>query len=103
MAKKAKSDAAEKPAGKKGESMKAGRDIPVRGLTRRELKEMKKKGLNPATLAAGKAEDAMDYVLALICTKDDLAYLDDQCNAEALAVYRRIMDLTYGRADEEKN
>lgn len=80
-----------------------GREISIRGLTRKEIRKMSTDGLNPGQVTLARSEEAMDHVLGRVLGKADLDFLDDQLNAESIRVYRRILDLTYGRADEEKN
>lgn len=80
-----------------------GRDIRVRGLTRREVKQLRGKGLDPGHITAAFAEETMDAVMDMVLEKDDLDFLEDQVNAESLKVFRRILDLTFGKADAVKN
>ncbi|MBA2881833.1 ferritin-like protein [Desulfosalsimonas propionicica] len=80
-----------------------GRQIEVRGLTRKEVKELAEDGLNLGALPRSLAEQAVDAVFKRVLSQDDTDYLDGLVNAEAVRVYRRIMDLTYGSGEEEKN
>ena len=88
----------------------AARKIPVRGLTRREVREFRNAGMDLNFFPPTKADEVMDWVLLLgVCPgdatghKESLEYLEDIDNAESLKVFRRIMDLTFGRKVEEKN
>lgn len=80
-----------------------GRQIELRGLTRKEVKELAEDGLNLGALPRSLAEQAVDAVFKRVLSQDDMDYLDGLVNAEAVRVYRRIMDLTYGSGEEEKN
>ena len=79
------------------------RDIPVRGLTRNELKGLINSGLNPSVLDMANADGCMDKIFSLVLTEDDIQFLGDLCNSEAVRVFRSILELTYGREDEIKN
>lgn len=80
-----------------------GRDIGVRGLTRREVKTLRGRGLDPGSITTARAEDTMDAVMETVLDPGDIDYLDDQTNAESLKVFSRILDLTYGKEGAEKN
>lgn len=81
-----------------------GREITIRGLKRKEVKHLKKEhDINLGNIRLAQAEDAADKVFELVLTPEDIEYLDDQVNAEAVRVFHEIMGATYGKEDEKKN
>ena len=80
---------------------------PVRPLTRAEMKELRKQGLDPAileissrTVAAQKTAELVDWILETVYPDlnfDALPY--PQTVAIAMSVYKA----TYGTEEEEKN
>jgi len=81
-----------------------GARINVRGLTRREVKNLADDdAINLYLIGPDKAQQAMDAVLELAVSEHDLAELDDLPNADAVKVYRGAMAETFGSRDEEKN
>jgi hypothetical protein len=80
-----------------------GRDLSVRGLTRKEVKRLKQDGFNLNNLLADQVDDAMDAVFSLAMEPDDIDYLDDCIAQESYRAFRAVMDLTFGSRDAEKN
>jgi hypothetical protein len=81
------------------------RDIEVRSLTRREIKNLKDQGYtyigcrpNP-----NNPEGVVDDALVLILDEDTNKYLDTRPMADTIKVWRGILDETYSNRDEEKN
>ena len=81
-----------------------GRDIVVRGLKRKEVKQLKNEyGINLSGLRLSQADEAADKVFELVLAPEDIEYLDEQCNAESVRVFNEIMKATYGSGEEAKN
>lgn len=81
-----------------------GREIEIRGLKRKEVKQLRQEhGIDLGNLRLAQAEEATDKVFEIVLSPEEIEFLDDQCNAEAVAVFRAIMNATYGREEEKKN
>ena len=80
-----------------------GRAWEVRGLKRKQVKELKKGGINLADLAPGKADEAMDAVFAKTFSAEDVALIDEMLNADAMRLWVAIIRETFGATEEEKN
>jgi len=80
-----------------------GRDVKVRGLTRAEIKQLAEEGINPGALPASLADTALERVLEMVLDPEDNEYLAPLVYAESVKVYKKIMDLTYGKETEAKN
>ena len=79
--------------------------IDIRGLTRKEVKKLKKDGvdlLNP-NIESKTAEDQVDTVIELILIKDQIKLFDDMEFRYYRHVYQQIMKETFGSVEEEKN
>lgn len=80
-----------------------GSSIPVRGLTRREIRECRKKGYNFESLAMISAEEAMDDVFGLILPPVQREALEDMEGKYSMAVWKACLRETFTAPDEEKN
>lgn len=80
-----------------------GTSIDVRGLLRREKREMKAAGMNLDNLPLAKADEALDRVLELTVADDVRAMLEDLPNSDSMAIWNAVMKETHGVKDEEKN
>ena len=72
----------------------------IRPLTRGEVKAQKKAGLSIGSLTAENADDYMDAVLNAVLGEE---LVDKLPNPEAVQLYKAIVTATYGRGDDEKN
>lgn len=86
-----------------GKITAGGREMALRGLTRREVRKMREDGIDLGALPMSQADLALDRVLEMVVSAEDLDYLEEQCNSESVRAFRRIMDLTWGREDEAGN
>ena len=84
-----------------------GTEIILRGLKRKEVKQLRKEKIHPGTLTpeemADKGEEVMDTMLKLVLDPDVFAMLDDLYEQEILKMFKRIMELTYVTEEESKN
>lgn len=80
-----------------------GISFDIRGLKRKELRELKQKGFDLDGLDPKKAEAAMDEVFSLILTPDRIEQIENMENKYAMAVWRACLKETYSAPDEEKN
>jgi len=82
-----------------------GREIMVRSLTRREVRDMKDLGFGSAMFIPDvkTISEAWDTALSTVLPKEDLTYLDDLPNKESKPVWEAILAETYGAEEEEKN
>ena len=79
--------------------------IVVRGLTRKEVKKLKKDGfdlMEPSTDRAS-AEKQVDTVIAMAVPKEQIKLLDDMEFRFYRHTYQSIMKETFGSVEEEKN
>jgi hypothetical protein len=75
--------------------------INVRGLKRREVKQLKRDGVNFSNLDNEAIDDVMDTVFAL---QDlDREAIDELCYGDASRIFRTIMELTFMTGEEQKN
>lgn len=80
-----------------------GRRFQVRPLLRKEVKSLRKKGYSLMVLDPDTAEDALDAVLDLVLSREELKALDNLPNSAALDIWNEILALTFGSREEEKN
>ena len=77
--------------------------IQVKGLTRGQLRELRKQGITAGTIAdmdEDKREDALDKLFKMACP--DLN-ADELLPMEGMALYNRIIGLTYVTDEAKKN
>lgn len=75
----------------------------VRGLKRKEVKALKRKGFNLAALDRANADDAMDLVFEIVFDEAVIREIDELDQAEALRLWEGVLKETYGAPGEEKN
>lgn len=78
-----------------------GKAFEIRGLKRREVKTLRAEGFRPGQLDAEKADDYMDRVFDLIGVAP--SEVDDLQYAEALELFRQVMEMTFLGEAERKN
>lgn len=78
-----------------------GRTFEVRGLKRREVKALRAGGFRPGNVDAENADDYMDKVFELIGC--DLSEVDDLEYAEAMEIFKQVMEMTFIGEGERKN
>ncbi|HCY86666.1 MAG TPA: hypothetical protein DHV36_16155 [Desulfobacteraceae bacterium] len=80
--------------------------LTISGLTRGQIKQMKKYGMTSfgvATFEVEKLEGCMEKCFDLALSASDRKFLDACKNSESVKVWREILAETYGAGDEEKN
>jgi hypothetical protein len=86
------------------EKFKAGEtEISVRALTRREVKALRAEGRDLFSFQPNKAEETLDRVFEMVLSEDDRAALEGEAYRVSIDVWREIMGLTFGKAEEAKN
>jgi hypothetical protein len=80
-----------------------GKKFEIRPLTRGEVKALRKKGYNIGNLSLENADDAADEILELVCGTEQIQEVDKLPNDQALDLFKAIIDLSYGKGDDEKN
>ncbi len=80
-----------------------GQAFEVRGLKRKEVKQLKREGIILVNLDPEMGEDAMDKVFDMVFTTDQIEEIDELQNADALQIWSAILLETYGAPGEEKN
>ena len=80
-----------------------GKKFEIRPLTRGEAKALRKKGYNIGNLSLENADDAADEILELVCGQEQIREVDKLPNDQALDLFKAIIDLSYGKGDDEKN
>jgi len=81
----------------------AGREIAYRGLKRKEVKALKKEGIDIGRMKTDDVDAVMDRLFELVLNPDDIGFLDDQLNRCALDVFKAVIAETYGDPAAEKN
>lgn len=82
-----------------------GRDIEIRGLTRKEVRDLEPYGFSCLACVPvyETADQAMEKVFDLVLSREDRAFLDDCPNSDSITVWKEILKETYGSRTEEKN
>ena len=80
-----------------------GRPIPVRPLTRREVRELRDQGVNLAELSPGQVFEVVETVTDLVLDEEQRAFLDDRGFPESRAIYMAVLKETFGDPEAEKN
>jgi hypothetical protein len=75
----------------------------VRGLTRAELKQLRKEGLHPTCLNNDNVDEGVDRALGMMLTEEQIAGIDKMENQESMKVWRAVLAETFGSQAEEKN
>ena len=75
-------------------------NLKARALKRKEVRALKQKGLTPQLVTASNMEEMMDEVFTIVF--GSVEALDELPNDRALALFKEIMDLSYGMG-EAKN
>jgi len=75
----------------------------VRGLTRGEIKKLRKDGINLVTLTRENADEVVDKVFGLVFDAETVDVIDDMPNSAAMELWQAVLKETYGAWDEEKN
>lgn len=73
----------------------------IRGLTRREVKQLRADGIDLSGLRPGDAEEVMDRVFAMIGL--DLEQVDGLVYGQVVDLFQDIMKLSFLSEDERKN
>lgn len=81
----------------------AGKVMSVRGLKRKEIKVLKKKGFYLNNLKIEQIDDALDLVFGMLFSKKDIELIEDSTYAVGNRVWMAILKETFGAEDEEKN
>lgn len=82
------------------ETIIEGKSYNIRPLTRGEIKQLRKKGLELANLSQDKADDAIDAVIGLVLP-DRVDEIDGLSNTVALGIFKNVVELTYGGRAEK--
>jgi hypothetical protein len=78
--------------------------VTLRGLKRREIKELKGKGIDFGGLTAiDKLEEASEAVLGLVLPESFLEKFDDLEEAEIWRMWREVRALTYPSEEQARN
>lgn len=80
-----------------------GVEFEIRPLKRKEVKEMRKKGMPLTTLSPDLAEQAMESVFEMVFTPEQIEIIDELDNPDSLKLWNGILKETYGDKGEEKN
>jgi len=80
-----------------------GRTYKVNGLSRRALRDLRRKGFNLFGLKVEQVDAAMDEVFLHCLSEKELEAADVLTHAEALPLWNAVLAETYGSREEEKN
>ncbi len=75
----------------------------VRGLKRKELKQLRADKIDLNDLDATRAEEVMDIVFAIVFTPEQIAEIDEMENKYAIRLWIAVLKETFGSGEEEKN
>jgi len=82
----------------------SGRQFNVRGLTRREIKELRQVyNINLLKINADNADEVLDRVLDMVVSDHDMHDLDGLPYRVSMDIWSAVLAETYGSRDEEKN
>ncbi len=85
------------------EILLAGRTFKVRGLKRKEVKQLRRDGFNLLDLNLAQADDVLDRVFEMVFPEAEFARIDELLNRDCLGLWNAILIETYGSPEEEKN
>lgn len=81
--------------------------LDVRPLKRKEIKELRKKGINLLSIQnieGEKVDEVIDVVLDLVFpSKEEQKELDELPYSECMNLWRKIIEKTFGSEEVEKN
>lgn len=80
-----------------------GEKISVRGLKRKEVKALKKKGFDIGELKVEQVDDLLDLVFPMIFSKKEIELIEDSPYKNCTHLWTAIIAETYGSEEEEKN
>lgn len=80
-----------------------GRPWEIRGLKRKQVKQLKRDGHDLTNLQAERADDAVDAVFAMAFGPEELEVIEEMYNADVMRLWSAILKETYGAPGEEKN
>ena len=80
-----------------------GRAFEVRGLTRGEIKNLRKDGINLLNLSVDDADAAIDLVFDMVFDQETLQIIDALEYRVSMKLWQEVLIETYGSPDEEKN
>ena len=81
----------------------ANKVLSVRGLKRKEIKKLKKDGINLGDLKLEQIDDVLDTIFPMVFSKKDVELIEDAAYKESVKVWTAILEETFGSKDEEKN
>lgn len=82
----------------------SGRQFNVRGLTRREVRQLRDEHfISLTSITAENADQALDKVLETVLTEHELHELDELPYRVCMDIWTAVLAETYGSRDEEKN
>ena len=80
-----------------------GTEITIRPLKRKEVKALKKQGVNLFSMDTAGADDVMDRVFAITLKPEEIELIDDQPQHVAFEIFSMIMQSTFGTEEHVKN
>lgn len=80
-----------------------GREYKTKGLKRKQVKELKKNGIDLVNLDVQNAEDALEAVFELAFTAAENEIIEDMYNADVMKLWLAVLKETFGAPEEEKN
>jgi len=81
----------------------AGKVLSIRGLKRKEIKSLRKKGFEISALKIAQVDDLLDDVFPMIFNEQDVELIENSTYKEGTKIWTAILKETYGNKDEEKN
>lgn len=81
----------------------AGKVLSIRGLTRKEMRSLKKKGFDIGNLKVEQVDDLLDLIFPMIFDEDEVRLIDDATYKVGNDIWALLLKETFGSKDEEKN
>jgi len=81
----------------------SGKTLTVRGLTRKEMRSLKRKGFDIGKLQVEQVDDLLDLIFPMIFDKSEVELIDDATYKVGNDIWTDILKETFGSKDEEKN
>lgn len=79
-----------------------GKKFTIRGLKRKEVKQLRREGYNLGNLEATTGEEAMDKVFDMVGLEQQEGF-EDLYNSSVLKAFGEIVNMTYLVGETEKN
>lgn len=79
------------------------KSFELRPLTRRELKDLRRKGFNLSNIDTKNADECFEEVVSTVLSEETIEEAESLSNPDYMDLYRTIVKMTFDMTDAEKN